>query len=144
MQRFASVIVVNARGWVLLQERDSNPAIDPDRWSFVGGHVERDELPLPAAYRELEEETGLHLDSGLEPAGVHPVFHVHSGSLDALHLYAVCLDLTDDDVECHEGRQIVFVDPTTVSELPLGAGAAVALPAFLESDLYRQMARCAP
>ncbi len=40
MHRFASVLLVDPRGWVLLQERDERPVIDPDRWGLVGGHVE--------------------------------------------------------------------------------------------------------
>ena len=34
-------------------------------------------------------------------------------------VYVAGVDLTDADVVCHEGRQIVFVDPTSVLDLPL-------------------------
>jgi len=30
MTRFSSIVLVDARGWVLLQERDEFPAIDPE------------------------------------------------------------------------------------------------------------------
>ena len=40
MHRFASVLLVDRRGWLLLQERDEHPVIDPEKWGFVGGHVE--------------------------------------------------------------------------------------------------------
>ena len=57
--RFAAVILVDRRGWVLLQERDEHAPIDPDRWGLVGGHVEEGEDFEPAVHRELAEETGL-------------------------------------------------------------------------------------
>lgn len=41
------------------------------------------------------------------------------------------MDLTDDDVECHEGRRIVFVDPRQAVQLPLTRAAAQILPTFL-------------
>ena len=64
MQRFASVVLVDSRGWVLLQERDEHPAIDPEKWGFVGGHLDAGEDFLAGAYRELAEETGIRLDEG--------------------------------------------------------------------------------
>ena len=45
MRRFASILLVDPRGWLLLQERDEHPVIDPGCWGFVGGHVDRDEEP---------------------------------------------------------------------------------------------------
>ena len=139
VQRFSSVVLVDARGWVLLQERDEFPAIDPEKWGFVGGHLEADEDYLAGAYRELAEETGVRLDGGLELFGEFAVHHVHTDSDDRFRLFVMPTDLTDDDVECHEGRQIVFVDPDRVSDLDLTAAAAIALPQFLDSDLYGRM-----
>ncbi|WP_346387213.1 NUDIX hydrolase [Nocardioides sp.] len=138
VQRFASIIVVDARGWILLQERDEHPVIDPEKWGFVGGHVEDDEDVESAAYRELEEETGLHLDAGLARAGVFVVRHRDSD--DPVELFVIRMDLTDGDIDCHEGRQIVFVDPSRArNELDLTASAALIVPRFLDSDLYRSM-----
>jgi 8-oxo-dGTP diphosphatase len=139
VQRFSSVVLVDARGWVLLQERDEFPAIDPEKWGFVGGHLDEGEDYLAGAYRELAEETGIRLDAGLDLFGEFYVHHVHTGSDDQFRLFVMRTDLTDDDVECHEGRQIVFVDPAGVGALDLTAAAAIALPRFLDSDLYRKM-----
>ncbi len=139
MQRFASVVLVDPRGWVLLQERDEHPAIDPEKWGFVGGHVDPGEDYLAAAYRELAEETGIDLDDGLELFGEFSVHHTHSDSDDEFRLYVMATDLTDADIECHEGRQIVFVDPDTVPGLDLTAAANVALGEFLGSDAYSRL-----
>ena len=51
--RFGSVILVDPRGWLLLQERDEHPVIDPECWGFCGGHLEPGEEPLAGALREL-------------------------------------------------------------------------------------------
>ncbi len=140
MQRFSSVLLVDDRGWVLLQERDEHPVIDPEKWGFVGGHLDEGEDYLAGAYRELEEETGLHLDGGLELFGEFSVRHAHSDSDDAFQLFAMRTDLTDADIECHEGRQIVFVEPTRARALDLTASARMALPTFLDSAAYAAMA----
>ena len=139
MQRFSSVVLVDARGWLLLQERDEHPAIDPNKWGFVGGHLDPGEDFLVGAYRELEEETAIRLDGGLELFGRFTVHHEHSDSDDELALFVMGTELTDGDVECHEGRQIVFVDPRRVGELDLTAAARTALPQLLDSDHYRRI-----
>ena len=139
VQRFSSIVLVDARGWVLLQERDEHPAIDPDKWGFVGGHLDPGEDYEAGAYRELAEETGLHLDGGLELFGEFGVFHEHSGTDDRFQVFVMRTDLTDADIECHEGRQIVFVDPERVGELDLTAAATIALPQLLASETYASM-----
>jgi 8-oxo-dGTP pyrophosphatase MutT (NUDIX family) len=141
VQRFSSIILVDARGWVLLQERDEHPRIDPECWGFVGGHLDDGEDYETAAYRELAEETGLRLTGGLQRYGTFPVRHDHHEADDEFALFVMGVDLTDDDIVLGEGRQIVFVDPATVEDLPLTASARVALPGFLASDTYRRLAR---
>ncbi|MGH3346982.1 MAG: NUDIX domain-containing protein [Nocardioides sp.] len=139
MIRFASVLLVDREGRVLLQERDEHAPIDPEMWGFCGGHLEPGEDFLAGAHRELEEETGLRLDDlgiTLELVGEYDVFHTHTGTDDVIRLFAARCDLTDADVECHEGRRIVFVDAGRARGLDLTASATAALPAFLESERY--------
>ena len=143
MHRFSSVVLVDGRGWLLLQERDEHPVIDPERWGFVGGGVEDGEDYEAAAYRELAEETGVRLDNGLEIFGTFEVLHPHcfaeTGELDEFQLWATRTALTDDDIVLGEGRQIVFVDPAQVARLELTASATVALGEFLRSGLYQEL-----
>jgi 8-oxo-dGTP pyrophosphatase MutT (NUDIX family) len=139
MQRFSSIVLVDGRGWVLLQERDEHPLIDPERWGFVGGHVDDGEDYETAAYRELAEETGIRLEGGLELYDVFPVQHAHKDSPDEFSLWVMRTDATDDDIVLGEGRQIVFVDPERVPGLPLTTAATLALPALLASETYRRL-----
>lgn len=139
MHRFASIILVDQRGWILLQERDENPVIDPDRWGFVGGHVEDGENADDAAYRELEEETGLRLT---EPALTlwreATVFHEAYGTHDSVRVYVGSTEFTDADITVGEGRAITFVDPAVALNLPLGTSAAQILPDFVNSNFYQE------
>ncbi|SDJ79327.1 ADP-ribose pyrophosphatase YjhB, NUDIX family [Nocardioides sp. YR527] len=137
MTEFAAVILVDRRGWVLLQERDERPVIAPEKWAFCGGHLEAGENPLAGAVRELEEETEVRISpDDLQLLGVHDVHHPETGTDDKLHLYAAGIDLTDADIVCHEGRQIVFVDPATVPDLDLSDSARIGLTPFLGSPQH--------
>ncbi|GAA0976849.1 8-oxo-dGTP diphosphatase [Nocardioides aquaticus] len=137
MRRFASALLVDARGWLLLQERDEHPVIDPERWSLPGGHVEEGEDVLEAAYRELEEETGLRPAPGALRAWRElAVSHEGYASTDPVHVHLAATTATDADVDCREGRRIVFVDPGTLGDLPLSALARQALPLLLADPAY--------
>jgi 8-oxo-dGTP pyrophosphatase MutT (NUDIX family) len=131
MQPYSSVALVDRRGWILLQERDEHPVVDPEKWGFPGGGVEDGETFEVAAYRELAEETGVRLDGQLQ---------LFEEFLCPVAVFAAAVDLTDDDIECHEGRQMVFVEPNRALGLDLTASATVALPRLLESEVYRRMA----
>lgn len=138
--RFACVLLVDRRGWVLLQERDEHAVIDPETWGMPGGHVEEGEGFETAAYRELAEETGVQLEPGtLQFWREVPTEHASYG-VGSMQVYVAAVDLTDDDITCGERRQVVFVDPATVPALELTGSAADALPAFLASELYSTMA----
>ena len=141
-RRFAGVILVDRRGWILLQERDELPRIDPEKWGLAGGHVDLGEDFEPAAHRELEEETGVRLPAGgLRLFREFVVDHREAyGSWDVMQVFVASTDLTDADIDCREGRQIVFVDPAVARGLDLSSAATDIVPAFLDSDLYASMA----
>ncbi|HET7432482.1 MAG TPA: NUDIX hydrolase [Nocardioides sp.] len=137
---FGSVVLVDRAGALLLQERDEHAPLDPERWGLTGGHLEPGEDPAAGAARELEEETGIRVDpAALELFEVLEVFHPHYGSVDRVHVYVGPTDLTDADVDCREGRQIVFVPPERARSLDLTMSAVLAVPALLASDLYRRI-----
>lgn len=139
MTRISVILLVDARGWVLLQERDEHAPLAPEQWGMVGGHVEDGEDFEPAAYRELAEETGVHLDGGLRlwraeefryPQRDHPFdFRVWVGGTG----------LTDADIVVGEGRQIVFVAPDAVPALDKSPSCEHFVTAFLGSATYREL-----
>ena len=66
-------------------------------------------------------------------------YHPHYGSVDRVHVHVARVELTDADIDCHEGRQIVFVPPDRARELDLTMTAVLVVPAFLDSDTYSRM-----
>lgn len=137
--RLAVVLLVDPRGWVLLQERDEGAPRAANQWGMVGGHVEDGEDFEPAAYRELLEETGLSLPAGTLRLWRDAEYTYPDGLHGRYHLYAAAVDLTDADIVVGEGRQIVFVDPAAVAGLDLAASSRHFVPDFLASDLYRTL-----
>lgn len=131
MVRLSCILLVDGAGRVLLQERDEHAPIDPEKWGLVGGHVEDGEEFEPAAYRELEEETGLRFAPGelrlwREVVAGHATFRI----------WCARVDLTDADIVVGEGRQIVFVDPVDVPALDLADVARRVVGEFLVSPEY--------
>jgi len=140
MQRFSCVALVDARGWVLLQERDEHALISPERWGYPGGHLEPGEQYSAGAVRELEEETGLVITEGdLTLHEIAEVHHPETGSDDLVAIFAAATTATDADIDCREGRRIVFVDPAAIPGLSLTDSCGETLPRFLGSDLYRAL-----
>lgn len=127
-----SVLVglVDERGRLLMQERDDKTTVDPSRWSLIGGRVGPSEATLAAARRELEEETAIVCDE-LCSLGAHTLpCQVHGE--DHYELFTAPTSLTDADVHCGEGRQMVFLHPDEIEGLDLTQRDLSALP--LRSD----------
>ena len=132
MDSVALVGVLNSRGWLLLQERDEHAPVDPNKWSLVSGGVEPDEAPVAAARRELAEETGIECDD-LTALGSHLLPCAFHGQ-DHVELFTARLPLTDADVDCREGRQMVFVEPSAIADLDLTDMTRALLPTVLSSQ----------
>jgi 8-oxo-dGTP pyrophosphatase MutT (NUDIX family) len=136
MTRISVILLVDPRGWVLLQERDEHAPLSPEKWGLVGGHVEDGEDPEPAAYRELEEETGVRLDGGLRLWHAGPFQYAERDEPFDYHVWAAPTTLADADIVVGEGRQIVFVSPERFPELDTSQSCAHFVARFLTSPEY--------
>ena len=134
--RLAVILLVDRRGWVLLQERDENAPRAANQWGMVGGHVEDGEDFEPAAYRELLEETGVALAPGALRLWRADEFTYPDGHHGSYQVFVAATDLTDGDIVVGEGRQIVFVDPAAVANLDLAGSSRYFVPDFLASREY--------
>lgn len=139
-KRFGCVVLVDRRGWLLLQERDEHPRIDPEKWGLCGGHLEPGEGWAEGAARELAEETGIVVaPEELRLLRELQVHHAAYGTTDPVAVFVAATDLTDDDVVLGEGHRIVFVEPEQARRLDLGGSASIAVPELLDSALYREL-----
>lgn len=142
MRRLSVILLVDPRGWLLLQERDSDAPLAPDVWGMVGGHVEDGEDFEPAAYRELEEETGIRLDPADGALRLWRDEQFGYSDQDEPFHYQVRVGttaLTDADIVVGEGRQIVFVDPAAIPGLARSESCAHFVTAFLASSTYAEL-----
>jgi len=135
----ATVILVDQRGWLLLQERDDNARVAPGQWGLVGGHVEPGEDFECAAYRELAEETGLRWESGLRKWFDGHFRHSGKSRPVRFQVWLAATTCTDEDIATGEGRRIVFVDPVALNNLDLGESAEHFVRELLNTRTYAEL-----
>lgn len=111
---FASIILFNERGSILLQRRG-----DSGRWGLPGGVLELGEDILSCARRELSEETGLQAGN-LNLVGVYSEPHYAAAypNGDQVQQFTVCFagQLTGGDLRI-DGRETLaleFVSPLRI------------------------------
>jgi 8-oxo-dGTP diphosphatase len=139
MTRLSVVLLVDPRGWVLLQERDEFAPRAANKWGMVGGHVEDGEEFEPAAYRELAEETGVHLTGGLRLWRDEDFRYSDQQVPFRYQVWVAPTTLTDADIVVGEGRQIVFVAPERIPDLDKAESCAYFTAELLASETYRSL-----
>lgn len=115
-----SVLLINARGEVLLQLRDDKPGLPyANTWTLFGGSVEPGETPTAAIHRELHEELALELPLTFwreyicpvrsQPGVVRVLNHVFTGELDR--------DLST--LTLYEGQSMAYFSAESAAGMPL-------------------------
>src|SRR5690606_6579416 len=108
---------------VLLQERDGNTDRWPHQWCFPGGRCEDGETSLACALRELEEETGVRVSpDDVRSLGLQVLEIPGVGRCD-WEFFAARTVVGQRDVECHEGKQMLFRDLDDLEGLDLVTSA---------------------
>jgi 8-oxo-dGTP pyrophosphatase MutT (NUDIX family) len=139
-RRVAGVLLVDVRGWLLMQHRGMDALVSPGQWSMPGGGIEPGEQPEQAAHRELLEETGLRVTGSLTLfwEGLRPSSS-GSGALAEWHVYCARTSARQADVILGEGDAMEFTPPERILSLDLGVSARFFLPRFLASTEYRRL-----
>ena len=117
-QGAAGVLLIDDRGWILLQLRDAHGAY-PYHWATVGGAIEPGETAEQAARRELREETGYVADA--LHFGSEVTVPLPGGTSRTAALFYARYDGAQP-IACHEGLRIDFVDPATLPDLLIYPG----------------------
>ncbi len=136
-RRIASLLVVDKRGYLLLQLRDNKPGIfAPGKWCVPGGGIEPGEDERTAVVRELREETGLLF----EKVEFYRRFEAQEeGGLVEEHYFYTTTDFTDADVVVGEGQAIVFVSPVKIPSLDIAEPDRSVVFEFLSSHIYQAL-----
>jgi 8-oxo-dGTP diphosphatase len=139
MTRLSVILLVDPRGRLLLQERDEHAPRAANKWGMVGGHVEDGEQFEPAAYRELAEETGIHLSRGLRLWRDEDFRYSDMDRPFRYQVWVAPTTLTDADIVVGEGRQIVFVPPDRFQALEMSESCAYFTAELLASSTYQSL-----
>jgi len=103
---------LNAQGEVLLLKRDKDVHC-ADLWSFPGGKVEANEMPLQAAIREFKEETQL---SGKQWRHLGKTSH-HYADRTLYFLFFVCF--CPDISQFHPESSSIWTKLENISDYPM-------------------------
>ncbi len=139
----AIVLLVDAQGRLLLQQRHAQAARFPGAWGLVGGGIEDGETPEQAARRETREEMGLDITGPLALFMRMPRPHPRNPRLTWYVFYAPT-EARESDVILGEGQALRFVPAHEVLGLDLHPAAATVLTAFLASPAYARLRRTRP
>jgi 8-oxo-dGTP diphosphatase len=124
---------------LLLMKRGLDRRAFPGRYNGVGGHVERNEDPLSAALREIEEETGLRADQ-LHEMRLRGVCHIDAGGTTGILLFVFSAEATTRELhgDDREGT-LHWVMPAELPDLPLVDDVPLYLPRLFGPDASEQL-----
>jgi 8-oxo-dGTP diphosphatase len=132
-KHMVSVLPVNSRGEVLLQQRDHAPGIlYPGLWTIFGGAVEPEDASFEDAIaREIREELDVAFPVTHWLDYVCPVRSI-PGQLDVIvHVYTGALDVTAESLTLREGQALGWFGAAGVDALEFGFAKKPVVQRFL-------------
>ncbi len=114
-RQIAIGLVMKDGSLLMLERKDENPMWDR-KWEFPGGKIEAGEDPHTAVCREVQEETGLLIESP-EFLGLHSHdWNLPDGSILRVHLHCFLCTATTDTVirEVDHSYGHIWIDPKTI------------------------------
>lgn len=128
---WAGAILVNKRGELLLNLRDSSKALFPGLWDLIGGTLEAGETAEECMLREIAEETGVVLDA----VGFRQTLNVPlcNGQFGRLHVFVGELDREASQLLLGEGEEHRFFTPSALDSVAIVPGTREVLRDFLSS-----------
>lgn len=109
--------------WLMLHRNKKKEDINKGKWIGVGGHFEAGESPEDCLYREVFEETGLHVLSH-QLRGIVSFFY---GEKDCSYMFLFTAVLEEGPLkECSEG-ELQYFSYEEVKALPLWEGDRIFL-----------------
>lgn len=88
---YADFIVFNSNSEFLILRRTNTGSEFSDKWCLPGGHVDRNESFRAAAFRELQEETGIVIDH-LYGSGKYEEVGIYKDDKVEIHYFSTRLD----------------------------------------------------
>lgn len=138
-QLVVHVCLFNARGELLIQQRQHTKQSYPDRWDVsVGGGVIAGETGREAAMRELREELGLELDLSQTVAAVTLAF---DGGFDDYYLADCDVPLSALTLQTEEVQAVRWVTREEIKSMIARREFAPFWPSFIDLlfDLHRHL-----
>ncbi len=143
--RVVLVILVDRRGYILMQRRDDHAVAYPGRWGLVGGIARADETPDAAARRKVSEKAGITLTYPLElfARQIGPPYGAERGRVERF-VYATATDARQEEVARGVGRTLTFMAPAAALTLDLIPSVRDIIGAFLISVEYERIVAAHP
>jgi 8-oxo-dGTP pyrophosphatase MutT (NUDIX family) len=131
---FVSVAIIydTVRKVLLLQYRDKNAQVSPEKWGLFGGHKASEENPDQTLIRELNEEIGIQLS----PADIKQIDNYQMASSLRRFVYLIDKIKSDVKISLTEGQTYEWVPQNKVLSYNLTEMARYDVGKFLKQPDY--------
>lgn len=135
--KFVSIAIIYDpnSGLVLLQHRERDAHVSPNKWGLFGGHGEEKESPEQTLLRELKEEIGISFQK-------RDLKFLHDYSITPeLRRYVFLVDSlsSDSEIILNEGQGFAWIPLEKVFDYDLTDRVKKDFEKFLQSKIYKNL-----